>query len=275
MKPAQRPAVLVALALALTVTSGLAQPNQGNQPVYGRGGFSSMVAMGQTLQKNLPPKYRDLVHSRPVNLQTDLLPYVRPEQIQYADMAKPWPVVFISVGFVELVNYVAHAKAIDRMEKGFFLKYVLSLSQDTGEKGIPQLPRLAEPRFWTDPLVNEQESTFNQMVGIVLAIELSHHYLGHFAKYQAMLTGGDGKAIPLNRLLQPVEWEAAVKAGTRHALRCGYGIDGVLALYEAIEKMPQRPAWTVYFLPEGVKVAKLKRDLKRLEGNFFLGLDKD
>lgn len=232
-----------------------------------------MVTMGQTLYKGISPKYRPLVYSRPVNLQTDLVPYVRPEVIEYPDMKEPWRVVFISVGFVELVNYVAHAKAIDAVEKGFFQNYVLSLASAVAEKGIPQLPRITDRRWWTDPMVNAQESDFNQMVGIVLAIEIAHHYLGHYAKYRDRLVNSNGVHVPINQLLEPKEWENAVKTGAKNALRCGYGVEGVLALYEAIEKMPQRPAWTVYFLPSWAKVAKLKRDLKRIEGNFFAGMD--
>ena len=39
----------------------------------------------------------------------------------------------------------------------------------------------------TEDLLNDQQSNFNQMVGMVLAIELSHHYLGQYKKYSDTL----------------------------------------------------------------------------------------
>ena len=265
-------AILTALTLIICPVVW-AQPGNPDLPVYRRGGFSSMTAMGQTLYKGLSPKLQEQLHARPVSLVTDVMPYVHPEEVQYPDLPKPMRLVFISVGFVDLVNYVAHAKAIDRIEKGFFPNYVLKLSQETGDKELAELPKLADPKYWTDRMMNEQESNFSQMVGIVLAIEMSHHYLGHCQKYADKLKDAKGQPVPVNKFLTPDEWEMSLKAGLRNALDRGYGVDGVLALYEAIEKMPQRPAWTVYFLPDWVKVAKLRKDLKRIEENFFAGRD--
>jgi hypothetical protein len=263
---------LLAVGLSLGFVRGaLAQTTSSELPSYKRGGFTSMVLMGKELFKALSPKAKSELHFQPVNLDSDAMPFVRTEELQLPDMARPMRMVFISVGFVELVNYVAHAKAIDKIEKGFFLRYVLSLAAEAGDRDLKELPKITNPAYWTEGMMNEQESNFNQMVGILLAIELSHHYLGHFQKYAAQLKGPDDTFVPINGLLTPAEWENSVKAGARNALQCGYGVDGVIALYEAIEKMPQRPPWTTYFLPPGVKVARLKRDLKRIEDNFFAG----
>jgi hypothetical protein len=62
-----------------------------------------------------------------------------------------------------------------------------------------------------------------------------------------------------------------MKAGIRNALDCGYGIEGVRALYDAIDKMQKRPDWTAYFLPRDAKVPKLKKDLEKAEAAFFQG----
>lgn len=258
--------------LVLTIVlDARAQPGNPDQPVYRRGGFSSMIAMGKGLFKGLQPSFRDKVHFQPVSLETEVTPYVRLEEYKDPDMTQPMRLVFISVGFIDLVNYVAHARAIDRVEKGFWDKYVQFLGQDNGEQGLKQLPRLSDPKFWTEDMMNEQESNFNQMVGILLAIELSHHYLGHYQKYLDKLMDGAGKPVPITNLLTESEWKDSLKAGAVNALNCGYGIDGVKALFEAFEKMPQRPAWTQYFAPKNANFKQIKKDLKRLEDNFFAG----
>lgn len=268
--------LLLGFAIALFVSmqpgsaAHAAAPAQ-DQPIYRRGGFSSMIAMGKTLFRALPPKLRDSVHFLPVNLETDVVPFIRPDEISYPDMPKPMRVVFISAGFVDLVNFVAHAKAIDRVSKGFFQNYVIALSRENGDRMIQEISNLNNPAFWTEDMMSEQESNFNQMVGILLAIELSHHYLGHYEKHAAKLKDAAGKPLPINRFLTQDEWETSVKAGTFNALDCGFGVDGVLALYEAIDKMPHKPAWTEYFAPAGFKFTKLRRDLKRYEDNFFIG----
>ncbi len=230
-----------------------------------------MVDMGKQLFRALPPKFKEQLHFQPVNLDSDSMPFIRTEELQLPDMNKPMRLVFVSVGFVGLVNYIGHAKAIDAKEKGFFLNYVMSLAKETGEKDLKELPKITNRAYWTDDMMNEQESSFNQIVGMVLAIELSHHYLGHFQKYAAQLKGPDDTDVPINRLLTPSEWDDSIKAGARDALECGYGVDGVIALYEAIDRMPERPAWTIYFLPPGVKSPKMKKDLKRIEDAFFAG----
>ena len=58
--------------------------------------------------------------------------------------------------------------------------------------------------------------------------------------------------------------------GAQKALDCGLGVEGLEVLYDSIGVMPKRPAWTVYFLPAKAKVSKIKRDLNKLEKDFFL-----
>ena len=40
--------------------------------------------------------------------------------------------------------------------------------------------------------MNHQASQFNQMAGALIAIEMAHHYLGHYKKYEASLKGCPG-----------------------------------------------------------------------------------
>ena len=265
MKLLQRSLLAITLLCASSQLA-FSEPS-GDLPTYDTG-FSAASRIGVELYGALNKKYRPLVHVQPVALETDVAPFVK--TVEYPDENQPLRLVFISIGFIDLMNNLAHAKAIDKLQPGYFEKYVLSLSHETGEMSLKDLPDISNKKFWSEDVMNEQKSDFNQMVGMVVAIELSHHYLGHFKKY-ADKAEVNGKAIPMNNLVTTSEWEESMKAGVRNALECGYGIDGLKALYDAINKMPTRPAWAAFFLPENVKVSKLKSDLDKIEKDFFQG----
>ena len=257
------------ILLLLVVMNADAQPGAPDGLIY-KSGYSAMMKLGKDLYRTMKPEYQQIINSEPIFLETDVTPFVK--LIEYPEEPKPIRAVFVSAGFIDLVNNVAHAKAIDKIQKGYFEKYVLSLSQETGEKELKELPNLSDQRFWSEDMLNAQLSFFNQIVGEVVAIKLAHHYLGHYKKYSARLTDAQGKTAPIANLLTPAEWDEAVKRGARNALECGLGVDGVKALYDCIGKMPKRPAWTAFFLPDKVKVSKLQRDLQRVEDRFFMGL---
>lgn len=258
--------VLVALIALGAAGPALAQPGSPDGLTY-KTGYSVIMSLGADLYKTLGKAEQQIIHSQPIFLETDMMPSIK--LVEYEDDPKPMRAVFISAGFIDLMNQVAHAKAIDRVEKGYFQKFVLALAQETGEKELKELPNLSNKKYWTEDMINEQKSNFSQMVGMVVAIELSHHYLGHFKKYAAQLEDAKGKATPINNLLTPAEWDESLKAGARNALDAGLGVQGALALYEAMAKMPQRPPWADYFLPKTVKVDRVKKDLEKWEKKFF------
>ncbi|MEI7729349.1 MAG: hypothetical protein WCO56_07240 [Verrucomicrobiota bacterium] len=259
---------VLTVAAVLLPSLVLAQPGSPDGLTY-KTGYSAITKIGGDLQKALKDKYKAMIHSQPVFLETDMMPFIK--LTEYPDESKPLRAVFISVGFVDLMNHVAHAKAIDRIEKGYFEKYVAALAQESGDKELHEPPKLDNKKYWTEDMINEQLSSFNQMVGMVLAIELSHHYLGHFKKYAAQLDDTKGRPPPINNLLTPSEWDESMKAGCVNSLESGFGVDGIKALYDAINKMPQRPAWAAYFLPVNLKVDKVKKDLEKIEKKFFAG----
>jgi hypothetical protein len=254
-----------ALATAFPLASH-AQPDSPDGLTY-KTGYSVIMSLGADLHKTLKGQAKAAIHTQPIFLETDMCPSIK--LVEYEDDPTPMRAVFISAGFIDLMNQVAHAKAIDRIEKGYFQKYITLLAQETGEKEIKELPNLSDKRYWTEDMMNEQKSNFGQMVGMVVAVELSHHYLGHFKKYAKQLEDDKGKPVPINNLLTIGEWDEALKAGVHNALDAGLGVEGVKALYDAIDKMPQRPAWTIYFLPKEAKVSKLKKDLDKIEKDFF------
>ncbi|MEW6157031.1 MAG: hypothetical protein AB1813_06335, partial [Verrucomicrobiota bacterium] len=217
--------------------SGTSQAQPGNpEGMTYKTSFKSVRMLGIDIQKSLRQPYRDKVHVEPVSIETDVTPFVRLEE--YPDEQKPMPMVFISVGFIDLVNNLAHAKAIDLVEKGYFEKYVLALSKETGEKELLELPGLANEKFWTDDVLNEQLSNFNSIVGILIGIKLAHHYTGHFKKYEKQLIPENGPRVPINNVITPKEWEEALKFGVRNALDGGCMVEGVIPFFEAFEKMP-------------------------------------
>lgn len=259
--------VFIAILIAISTEKLSAQPNGNQSPTYKGSGFSASLKLGQDLYGALKPKYRAMINPNPISLETDVTPFVR--TVEYPDEKNPLRMVFISAGFIDLINNVAHAKAIDKLQKGYFARYISSLAEETGETSLKELPELSDKRFWSDDMMNEQLSNFNQMVGMVVAIELSHHYLGHFKKYESKLADEKGRPIPINNFLTTAEWDESLNAGVDNALDGGFGIEGVKALYETIDKMPKRPQWAAYFLPPNAKFAKIKKDLEKKEKVFF------
>src|SRR5688572_30970580 len=87
-----------------------AQSNNPDGLTY-KSGWSAMMKLGTDLHKGLDKKYRDQVSPQPISMETDMTPFLRPSEELYAGDEKPLRAVWISAGFVDLVNRVAHAKA--------------------------------------------------------------------------------------------------------------------------------------------------------------------
>jgi len=258
---------LSGLALALFVSAAaLAQPNSPDGLQY-KSGYSSMMKLGHDIYNALKPQQRETVSAQPISIETDVTPFVR--LLYYPDEPKPVRGVWISAGFIDLVNNVAHAKAIDQKQKGYFAKYIEILSQETGEKSLKPLPNDSNPAFWTEDMLNEQLSNFNSIVGIVVGIKLAHHYLGHYAKYKDKLADNTDHPVPINDLITDKEWEDAFRAGVRNALDAGCAIEGAMPFFEAFDRMKTRPPWAIHFLPERVKFAKMKKEMEKIQKQFF------
>lgn len=232
-------------------------------------GFSTVLKIGKALNESLAVKAREQIHPQPVTLDLWDMPTVRPADL-FED-GRPFGQVLISAGFIDLINHVSHAKAIDKIERGYFQKYILSLAEESGERELKELPNISNPRFWNDDVMNAQLSSFNQMAGMIVAINLSHHYLGHYRKYSSQLGVPHKYPVSINDLLTPAEWEQSVKTGAHNALDCALATDGLRALFEAIDQMPKRPAWTAYFLPKNADVKRLNKELQKHETDFFHG----
>ena len=231
------------------------------------GGVSQARQVGSDLYQTLDATCKKNLYSQPVQVEPMKAPLILPSE--GGDATKPLRMVRVSAGFIDLLNHIAHAKAIDRIQPGYFEQYILNLSKAADANAPPEPPNMVDNRYWTDEVMNDQAGYFNQIIGMALALNLSHHYLGHYTKFSSQMLAG--KLVPINLLLAPAEWDASVKAATLNALNCALGTDGPKALFEAIDKMPKRPAWAAFFVPPAADLKKLNKQLKKAEDDYLHG----
>jgi hypothetical protein len=229
--------------------------------------LNAAVRIGNDLYESLEPDCQKRLSHEDISTVKSDVPQITP--VGQVNAGKAERQVLISTGYVNLVNHIAHAKAIDSIQPGYFQQYVSNLGKVAEGEALPEPPNMVEPRYWTDSVMNDQASYFNQIIGITLALNLSHHYLGHFQKYSEAMQAG--KFTPINSFIQSEEWEASVKAATLNSLDCALAPGGAEALFEAIGSMPQRPAWTSYIVPLNVDTKKLNKELASYEKQYFHG----
>src|ERR1044072_3098036 len=132
-------------SLAVFLLSGAArclraQPNSADVLSY-KTGYSAMMKLGRALYDQLDAKQKEMISSQPISMDVDMTPFVRMMYYPEGDAGgKPLRGVWISAGFIDLCNHVAHAKAIDRVQKGYFQKYITLLMNESGDKEMKQLP---------------------------------------------------------------------------------------------------------------------------------------
>ena len=256
--------LIAAVWLALCVSTAAAT---NPLPHVYHNGFSGALKIGNDLYLALDPKFQKYLSPAPIKVVMDNVPIITP--IEGDEEDRSLKQVSVSIGFIDLMNHIAHAKAIDRIQPGYFEKYVLNLARDATNETLPEVPNMDDDRYWTDAIMADQTSYFAQMFGMTAALNMSHHYLGHYGKYSNQMLAG--KLVPINNLLTPAEWAAGMKAAAQNSLDCALGADGIKALIESIDKMPQRPAWTSYMVPQNSDLKKLNRDLTDYEAQYFHG----
>lgn len=229
--------------------------------------FQLVKEIGMELREGLKPSFRAHLSPSPLWLKEDVRPYIRTDMLDSEN--HPVRMVYVTDGLIRLAASLSHARAADKIEPGFFTRHVKAVYESGVDKIAPEIPPITEPRYWTEDVLNEQVSCFNQMMGNVASIHLAHHYLGHYEKYADLLHDSGRQAVTIAEQCSFSEWEQAFKLGTANALECGYGFDGLIALYECIEQMPRRPAWARYFLHYKADIGKLKKDLALIENRFF------
>ncbi|MCI0745994.1 MAG: hypothetical protein L0Y58_11360 [Verrucomicrobia subdivision 3 bacterium] len=230
-------------------------------------GFPTIARLSQDLLRALEKEQRNGLVMPPILLENVRTPYLQPgEQIEGKTNHQA---VFISAATIDVLNYVAHANAIDRVDPGFLKKAINSLATANGEE-LAALYQPTHHKAWSFNTMNQQASHFNQMAGCLVAIDMAHHYLGHYKKYAKQL--GSGKNLtPLYSVITPQDWREAVLRGSRHALDCALAPEGLIVFYDALSRMPTRPAWSLHFMPPAAEVMILRLELQRVEARFFDG----
>jgi hypothetical protein len=255
----------ILLLAAVLSAAGDASPPAGVYP----SGFSMAIKLGGELCEALPQKFAGQLDSQAITLQPQDWPVVTP--VAVTEENRVVRQVSLSAGCIDVVNHICHAKAIDKVQPGFFDQYVKNLARlSAGDAPAPP-PPIVEAKYWTEDIINDQLSYFNQMLGVLTAINLTHHYLGHYAKYSARMTGVGGKVIAINEFLTSAEWDVSVKAGVLDALDCALATEGLQALLDAIDRMPVRPGWTIFIVPQQTDIKKLNKQLARYEDDYFHG----
>jgi hypothetical protein len=238
-----------------------------NGPVRGYLSDAEMVVrIGHDLYATLDPDLKKTVSPKAVSLQVSSAPWIAPIPGTASDAGGQ---VAISTGFIALLNRIAHAKAIDRIQPGYFNQYIADLAQANENDSPPSLRNLETPRYWNDDILVEQASLFNQMVGLTLALNLSHHYLDHCGKYAAQMSAGN--AAPLNRFISESEWGASLQCAALNSLDCALATAGGKVLFDCIERMPHRPAWTFGVVPAHVNFKLMNQQLSQYERQYFHG----
>jgi hypothetical protein len=225
-----------------------------------------VVKIGHDLYATLDPACKKVLSPTAVALQPSSVPFIAP--IPASDYGARGQVA-VSTGFITLLNQIAHAKAIDRLQPGYFSQYIADLAQENGSKKLPAPRHLDNPRFWKDDILVEQASLFNQMIGLTLALNLSHHYLAHCGKYAAQMP--EGNNAPINNFITPDEWAASLQCAALNSLDCALATAGGKVLFDCIDHMPQRAAWTVSVVPLNVDLKLMNQQLSQYERQYFHG----
>jgi hypothetical protein len=234
------------------------------EPTDYKSGFTTIQTLGRDIYHSLEPAEKAMISPQPISLDTSRKPFVR--LLLYKEGSETIRGVWVSQGFIDLVNHLAHAKAIDKKRRGYFAGY-LQLLESAPEGTLPDLPDRQNPTYWSDVLLNEQLSNFNSIMGIVVGVSLAEHYFGLYEKYEQHLK--DENPVPLNKLITQDEWERAYRRGLNSAMLASCMTEGYLPLCEGISRMKHRPAWANYFFPEGVRFEAMRKDMVKLQRRFL------
>ncbi len=229
-------------------------------------GFDTIVKLTGNLHHTLDHRDRPQLYPAAVRLEKLAVPYL---QIHESGAPTPIRAIYFSNGFVDLLNYVSHAKAIDGVSRGFLLQSMSRVALvPLGSGGVPDLQANIVRNAWAFETMNRQASFFNQMAGGLVAIQVAHVSLGHYQKYARLLTIGRHNPLPLNSVITPAEWRQAVLQGATRGLDCGLAVDGLKAFFESLDRMPVRPVWRIYFMPDGVdskELSKINSELEQIQ----------
>jgi hypothetical protein len=229
-------------------------------------GMEIAFKIGHDLVATLDPKFQRKLHPEAIIVEQLDAPVMAPTPANGEGFLCQ---VSVSTGFIDLLNHVAHAKAIDKIQPGYFHQYVAALARQGAGANPSPPPELDNARYWTDAVMQDQVNFFNQMISMTLALNLSHLYLEHYDKYAAQTA--DEKPFPINDFIAPNEWQASVKYAAANSLDCALPAEGAEALFDCIDQLPRHPVWADYIVPQTVNIKKLNLLLAQYEHDYYYG----
>src|SRR5687767_11371247 len=78
-------------------------------PPFYKSGYSSVMKLGKDLYSALSPKDQEFVSPQPISIETEVAPTIR--LLYFPEEPRPIRGVWISAGFIDLINNIAHAQA--------------------------------------------------------------------------------------------------------------------------------------------------------------------
>ena len=264
-RPVRVPAGALLLPLLLLLAPSLT-PARGEGPDAPGPGYRQVARLESELCGALEPKRRRWVTPETRYLEQVRLPCLAAGPAPENGPAAP---VRVSAGLVDFLDRLAHARAHDEVERGFYVRYTKRLGEDSRRSPVPDFDVLLPKNASNLQTQNRQASFFNQMAGGLVAVELAHQYLGHYRKHAVALTLPAALPRPINELISESEWRAAVLRGAENALACGLATDGLRAVFDCFESMSPRPAWAAYFIHPQANVRRVNAELVKAEREFF------
>ena len=253
------------LAVLLALSAALAHGEAATPRAYDNT-IATVTKISAELHQALDASKQRQLRAEPKFLPALNTPCIAPT----TDTETPANAIVLSSGFVDLLNHLAHARALEESVSGYFEQYVRALPEDSSAPLESVGKSLSSKQAWNFDTMNHQVSLFNQMTGTLLAIEMAHHYLGHHKKYSAGASTAGNAPEPFTERLTEKEWREAVLKGAKNALDCGLGVDGFRAILTAVDKLSARPKWSAYLVHPKADISKLSRELEKLEKDFFL-----
>lgn len=264
----KRSLVLVSVCLSLTQAwgGGIGVAPQSGSAVEYSTGFKSLASFSTDLVDSLKDEARKGLALSPLDLAPHATPLLAPGRLEEGNLTLD--TIRISPAMIELINRVAHAHAVNEFQRGYLKSYLKNLAQSNEAADLPPVTGKKQSRVWAFETMNAQMTAFNEMAGTLVAIDLAHHYLGHYRKYAARLQDS-AHPVAINTLVTDAEWQQAMEAGVKSAMECGLSTEGYSNLLDAVERMERRPAWAAYVMPAQGKVGKMRRDLAKWNKKFF------
>ena len=133
-----------ALTAVLLVVSANANAQSLATPHTYPSGIKVALQIESDLYNSLDDKYRNKLQAPPEITGSLAARELAKVENSESEMSKALRQASISPTFVDLINHVAHAKAVDKIQPGYFDQYMASLARETANGLPPVAPNIVE-----------------------------------------------------------------------------------------------------------------------------------